>query len=68
MRRIIVALVALTAATAFADYVKPYVRKDGTYVPGHYRSSPDKSLYVQQLQHPGEHEPLYRPARDREPL
>jgi hypothetical protein len=26
-----------------ADYVKPHIRKDGTYVEGHYRSSPNKS-------------------------
>ena len=31
-----------TVSICFADvYVKGYYRKDGTYVPGHYRSSPD---------------------------
>lgn len=36
-------LVAL-AAPALADtYVNPYTRKDGTYVEGHYRSSPNNT-------------------------
>lgn len=47
MKRIILALVIVIAffivAEAFANdtYVNPYFRKDGTYVPGHHRSTPD---------------------------
>jgi hypothetical protein len=26
-------------------YVRPYVRSDGAYVPGHYRSAPDGNPY-----------------------
>jgi hypothetical protein len=37
-------LISLLAASALAaDYVRPYVRKDGTYVEGHYRSSPNNT-------------------------
>lgn len=42
----VVTLMALLLATtsAFADqYVNGYTRKDGTYVNGYYRSSPDSS-------------------------
>jgi len=42
---IVVTLLSLSA-TAFADqYVRGYVRKDGTYVQPHYRSSPNSSTY-----------------------
>lgn len=46
MRKGLVALALLVCAgvAGAADvYVKPYYRKDGTYVPGHYRSAPDDS-------------------------
>ena len=29
---------------ASSAYVRPYLRRDGSYVPGHYRSSPDGNL------------------------
>lgn len=35
---------ALAAPLAMADtYVRPYVKKDGTFVQGHYRSSPNST-------------------------
>jgi hypothetical protein len=41
---IVAALLALLSFSAFADnYVQGYVRSDGTYVPGHYRSSQDNT-------------------------
>jgi hypothetical protein len=44
-RRRKISLGLVTAALAVpvmaADYVKPHVRKDGTHVEGHYRSSPN---------------------------
>ena len=41
-----IVLLLLVASTAFADvYVQPYYRKDGTYVSGHYRSSPNSNPY-----------------------
>ena len=43
---LIVALVLLSVVAASAQVrVRPYTRKDGTYVPGHYRSPPDSSPY-----------------------
>ena len=44
----LVALLVLFSITsaAFADeYVRGYFRRDGTYVPGYYRSSPDSNPY-----------------------
>jgi hypothetical protein len=38
-----VALLTLSAPVAAQVYVSPYVKKDGTYVQGHYRSSPNSS-------------------------
>jgi len=39
-------IIALLAGTAQAQvYVRPHVRSDGTYVPGHYRSKPDGNPY-----------------------
>ena len=44
MKTLAIFLAASFAATAFAQtYVKPHIRKDGTYVEGHYRSAPDNS-------------------------
>ncbi len=43
MKRIAAMAVALTfALPAFADvYVQGYMKKDGTYVPGYYRTTPN---------------------------
>jgi hypothetical protein len=42
---LLIALVALSS-TALADqYVRGYYKKDGTYVQGHTKSSPDKYRY-----------------------
>ena len=39
-------LLVLTSSVVFADsYVKGYTKKDGTYVEGHTRSSPDQYRY-----------------------
>jgi len=35
----------LGAAEAGSVYVRPYIRSDGTYVEGHYRSTPDGNPY-----------------------
>lgn len=44
MKTLAILLAAGFAASAFAQtYVAPHVRKDGTYVEGHYRSAPDSS-------------------------
>ena len=44
MRLTLLALLAALSVSAFADeYVQGYVRKDGTYVPPHFRSSPNAS-------------------------
>jgi hypothetical protein len=46
MKKIILALAVfvLIATPVFAaTYVKGYTKSDGTYVSGHYRSTPDKS-------------------------
>lgn len=46
MKRILifsVVLVGLAASAMASEYVNGYTRKDGTYVQGHIRSSPDKS-------------------------
>jgi hypothetical protein len=42
---LIAALLCLTATLAFAGstYVNGYVKRDGTYVQGHYKSTPDSS-------------------------
>jgi len=51
MRRLIVAIVSFglllsVGGVAFADsYVRGYVRRDGTYVAPHWRSSPDRNPY-----------------------
>jgi hypothetical protein len=44
MKRVIAlaVLLSLTGVAAAKDtYVKPHVRSDGTYVPGHYRTAPN---------------------------
>lgn len=38
-----IAFVSSTVAAAQTVYVQPHVRKDGTYVPGHYRTAPNTS-------------------------
>lgn len=47
MKRIFIGLAAILVATpAAADvWVNPHVRKDGTYVPGHWRSSPNSTPF-----------------------
>jgi hypothetical protein len=43
---LVVALfVTLTVSAAAQTYVEGYTRKDGTYVQGHWRSSPDNNPY-----------------------
>jgi hypothetical protein len=45
MKKIILAcLVALVSSLAFAQtYVSPYVKKDGTFVEGHFKSAPNST-------------------------
>lgn len=45
MKRIILAigLFAISGLTLADQYVSPYVRKDGTYVEGHWRSPPNST-------------------------
>lgn len=47
MRTLVFALIAVSAVQAVhaGDYVQGYTRKDGTYVQGHYRASPDQYRY-----------------------
>jgi hypothetical protein len=47
MKLIITAIIAaIGLSTVSADvYVKPYLKKNGTYVQGHYRSNPDGNFY-----------------------
>lgn len=48
MKKIVFTIVGLLlAAEVFAGttYVNPYVRRDGTFVQGHYRTTPDSSIY-----------------------
>lgn len=41
-----IAMLAFSSTPAFADkWVNGYYKKDGTYVQGHYRSSPDSYRY-----------------------
>jgi len=40
---LILALLSVCTITYADTYVRPHVRSDGTYVEGHYRSSPDSS-------------------------
>jgi hypothetical protein len=46
MRNIILITLLLTPSLSFADtWVNGYTRSDGTYVQGHYRSSPNQYKY-----------------------
>lgn len=47
MKKLLVALiVASVSSLAAADnYVRPYVKNDGTFVEGHYKSAPDRNPY-----------------------
>lgn len=38
---LLVAMLALSSAAMADQYVQPYVKSDGTYVEGHYRSDPN---------------------------
>lgn len=42
---LIFGLTLLSTATMADEWVSGYVRKDGTYVQPHYRSSPDNNVY-----------------------
>jgi hypothetical protein len=39
------AAMAFAPSAADAEWVRPYTRRDGTYVQGHYRSNPDGNPY-----------------------
>lgn len=48
MKRLIIAAFAFAVATpAIAQpvYVKPYIKSDGTYVPGHWRTKPNGTVH-----------------------
>lgn len=46
MKKPAVAILALLCAASWAQtYVAPHVRRDGTFVQGHIRSSPDSNPY-----------------------
>lgn len=46
MKKLVILAALLAAAPAFAaDYVRGYMRSNGTYVAPHYRSSPDSSMF-----------------------
>lgn len=46
MKAALLTVLFLLPTVAFADtYVSPYVRSDGTYVQGHYRTAPDNTIY-----------------------
>lgn len=46
MKNALILALALSAQLALADnYVRPYIKKDGTYVEGHYKSGPDRNPY-----------------------
>lgn len=40
---VLIAASALCTWATAQTHVKPYVKKDGTYVPGHVRSAPDRT-------------------------
>lgn len=40
---LLIGLAITTSAFARDTYVKPHIRKDGTFVEGHHRSTPDSS-------------------------
>ena len=45
MKRFSILLFAALATGAWSQtYVKPHVRKDGTYVEGHHRTSPNRTV------------------------
>lgn len=46
MKKLLIGIIAaMTATGALAQtvYVQPHVRKDGTFVPGHYRTAPNST-------------------------
>lgn len=46
MKTVLAIVLLAASASALADqYVQPHVRKDGTYVEGYNRSSPNSNLY-----------------------
>lgn len=42
---VLIALIALSTAALAGQYVRGYHKKDGTYVQGHTKSSPDEYRY-----------------------
>jgi len=42
---LLVSLVVLSSSSAFAEYVRGYVRQNGTYVQPHFQTAPDNSMY-----------------------
>ena len=46
MKAIAAIILAVACSSVLADnYVQPYIKKDRTYVEGHYRSNPDRNPY-----------------------
>lgn len=47
MKIIIIALLMFIYSAVFARdiYVKPYIKKDGTYVQEHYKTAPDNNIH-----------------------
>lgn len=47
MKKLLATVLVMIGASVFAAdvYVNPYVRKDGTFVEGHYRTAPDSNPY-----------------------
>jgi len=45
VKQLVILLAAIFAASASSQtYVAPHVRKDGTYVEGHHRSNPNRTV------------------------
>lgn len=46
MKTILLTLLVVLATPVVADqYVRPHIRKDGTFVDGHFRSSPNSTKF-----------------------
>jgi len=48
MKRIVLSfgfIISMSSYLMASNYVNSYVKRDGTYVQGHYRSSPNSSRY-----------------------
>lgn len=44
MKKVLILVVAF-ASFVSADYVNGYYKQDGTYIEGHYRSTPNSTVY-----------------------